>query len=200
MSEAGAGAALPPWRQELARALHRNRADRASRYLQLANVQGDGRPANRTVVFRGFDDGSRLLVVTDARSAKAPALAVRPHVALCWYFAKTREQFRLDGSAELIDAAEADAALRAARAQAWEHLSESARAQFVWPTPGAAFEPEGAVEQFPSKVPLATAPECFLLLRINVYGVDHLELRGSPQLRTRYARQQDGWDRLTVNP
>lgn len=42
------------WRSQLARALHRNRALADSRYLQLATVGKNGRPANRTLVFRGF--------------------------------------------------------------------------------------------------------------------------------------------------
>jgi pyridoxamine 5'-phosphate oxidase len=45
---------LAPWRSALARALHRNRALVYARYFQLATVRADGRPANRTVVFRGF--------------------------------------------------------------------------------------------------------------------------------------------------
>jgi pyridoxamine 5'-phosphate oxidase len=66
---------LAPWRLPLARALHRNRSIPASRYLQLATVRSDGRPANRTVVFRGFaPDTDWLQFVTDSRSQKVEQL------------------------------------------------------------------------------------------------------------------------------
>ncbi|NJL49732.1 MAG: pyridoxamine 5'-phosphate oxidase, partial [Leptolyngbyaceae cyanobacterium SM2_5_2] len=53
--------ALAPWRSALGRALHRNRSRPYSRYFQLATVQTNGRPANRTVVFRGFLPDSNQL-------------------------------------------------------------------------------------------------------------------------------------------
>jgi hypothetical protein len=52
---------LAPWREPLARALHRNRSLAYSRYLQLATVRNNGRPANRTVVFRGFLENTNQL-------------------------------------------------------------------------------------------------------------------------------------------
>ena len=52
----------------LQRALKKNSNCRHSRYLQLATVRPDGRPANRTVVYRGFLAESDVLTfVTDAR-------------------------------------------------------------------------------------------------------------------------------------
>jgi len=62
---------LAPWRSPLARALHRNRSKAYSRYPQLATVRPDGRPANRTIVFRDFSpDTNDLQFVTDLRSDK----------------------------------------------------------------------------------------------------------------------------------
>ena len=86
----------------MARALKRNRGNAAARYCQLATVRGDGRPACRTVVFRGFlggpedtaEDASRLTFVTDARSEKVGELGQQPACELCWYLPGTREQFR----------------------------------------------------------------------------------------------------------
>lgn len=45
-----AGAA--PWRALVEKSLARNRALPNARYIQIATVRPDGRPANRTVVFR----------------------------------------------------------------------------------------------------------------------------------------------------
>ena len=50
--------ASPPWHAAIARALERGSSTPSSRYLQLATVRPDGRPAVRSVVFRGwFDSG-----------------------------------------------------------------------------------------------------------------------------------------------
>lgn len=45
-------AAAPQWREMLQRSLKKNKSLPYSRYVQLATVRPDGRPANRTVVFR----------------------------------------------------------------------------------------------------------------------------------------------------
>ena len=44
----------PPWHAAIARALERGSSTPTSRYLQLATVRPDGRPAVRSVVFRGW--------------------------------------------------------------------------------------------------------------------------------------------------
>ncbi|MFM7425627.1 MAG: pyridoxamine 5'-phosphate oxidase family protein, partial [Elainella sp.] len=106
MTSPSAGPLLPdlaPWRTPLARALHRNRALAYARYFQLATVQHDGKPANRTVVFRGFlEPGNRLKLIADRRSQKIDQLAHQPWAEVCWYFPKTREQFRLSGTMAVV--------------------------------------------------------------------------------------------------
>jgi len=94
---------LAPWRTHLQRALHRNRSNIFSRYFQLATVSEEGYPTNRTVVFRGFLEKSNTIqIVTDIRSEKFKHLIVNPFVEICWYFSKTREQFRIRGKALLV--------------------------------------------------------------------------------------------------
>ena len=44
----------PPWRSQLENSLAQHRNITYARYLQLATVTAENRPANRTVVFRGF--------------------------------------------------------------------------------------------------------------------------------------------------
>ena len=86
------------WRPSLVLALYRNRHAPYSRFVQLATVRADGRPANRTVVFRGFlDETPQLTFVTDSRSPKVAELSHSPWAEVCWYFPVTHEQFRIGG-------------------------------------------------------------------------------------------------------
>lgn len=193
---------LPPWRSALARALHRNRSRPYSRYFQLATITPAGRPANRTVVFRGWlPDTNSLTLITDQRSAKVTDIAAHPWAEACWYFTSTREQFRLAGPSQVVSAA--DLTLAPARQTAWAELSDRARQQFYWPqpaqprSPAAAFAPP---ENQPENQP-ETPPDNFSLVLLTPRQVDHLELRGDPQNRTLYTCQPDDtWQVEAVNP
>jgi pyridoxamine 5'-phosphate oxidase len=198
---------LPPWRSVLAGVLHRNRSLPASRYLQLATVDQRNQPANRTLVFRGWQDPhSRLQFVTDGRSAiraaagtsKSAEVKLNPWAEACWYFAKTREQFRIAGKLELIDAQTTSG--QAVRQAAWEKMSEAGRSQFYWPLPGATITAESEVV-LPTDEP---APD-FCVLLLSPVMVDHLELRGDPQKRSRYCLLDDPnsdsqWSTESINP
>ncbi|MDA0267038.1 MAG: pyridoxamine 5'-phosphate oxidase family protein [Cyanobacteria bacterium] len=191
--------ALAPWRAPLARALHRNRSRPDSRYLQLATMDRDGYPANRTVVFRGFfESGDRPMLVSDTRSAKIEQIQANPAAEVCWYFAKTREQFRLRGELTVVTAETEPAELRLTREQLWHNLSDAARQQFTWPSPGQPRQEQG----FAIAPPNSTQPPphfCLILLEPN--RVDYLALRGEPQDRIIYTRQgQDPWQAQGVNP
>jgi PPOX class probable FMN-dependent enzyme len=189
---------LAPWRPAIARALHRNRSLPHVRYLQLATVRPDGRPANRTLVFRGFwGDTNQLQFVTDARSAKPQQITRQPWAEVCWYFPTTREQFRLLGQLQLIDQAEQTEA-QSARQSAWQALSDSARSQFAWGEPRA---PRGDAASFSPPQPSQTEPlPQFCLLLLDPVEVDHLELRGEPQNRRIYELRSGEWCDLDVNP
>lgn len=57
-----------PWRAALEASLAKNAHLPHARYMQLATVRGDGRPACRTVVYRGLlGDTDHVTFVTDAR-------------------------------------------------------------------------------------------------------------------------------------
>lgn len=191
---------LAPWRSYLSRSLHRNRSQPYSRYLQLATVNSQGLPANRTVVFRGFlTDSNQLQFITDSRSDKITHIKAKPWGEVCWYFSKSREQFRLFGKLTLVTA-DLNSTLQFARQEVWQKLSDSARLQFAWPHPGekridepAAFSPPNPSE----KEPLTN----FCLLLLAPEKVDHLELRGEPQNRCLYLLQKDQtWSTQPVNP
>jgi pyridoxamine 5'-phosphate oxidase len=194
---------LAPWRSPLARALHRNRSLVYARYLQLATVRADGRPANRTVVFRGFlNDTNQLKFVTDRRSDKVAQLETQPWVEACWYFPKTREQFRLCGIGTIIQADHPDTKLSEAHQTQWESLSDAARLQFAWSFPG---KPRDPGDRFDAEHPDVEQPlPDFCLLLLDPHFVDHLDLRGEPQNRCQYERCSTAgdasWTVTEVNP
>lgn len=209
---------LAPWRSPLARALHRNRSLIYARYLQLATVRSDGTPANRTVVFRGFGPdsgpgqnlgqggGDRLRFVTDRRSEKIAQIVANPAAEACWYFPKTREQFRLTGRLRAWSAAALDPALglerdqpgATLRSRLWQTLSAAAQLQFAWPSPGGDRQDS---EAFNPPAPDAIAPpDTFIVLELEPHRVDWLQLRGDPQDRILFWRDGDRWHQRDINP
>ncbi|TVP70501.1 MAG: pyridoxamine 5'-phosphate oxidase [Leptolyngbya sp. LCM1.Bin17] len=190
---------LPPWRSPLARALHRNRSRPYSRYFQLATVTPQGRPANRTVVFRGFALG-QITFVTDQRSAKVADMAANPWGQACWYFTQTREQFRLTGLLELVTDTESAGDRQPVRHTTWQALSDNAKRQFYWPQPGAVRDLDAPLD-ITDAVDPQVPPKSFSLGLLQPTLVDHLELRGNPQNRTQYACLDDGtWHTTVINP
>jgi PPOX class probable FMN-dependent enzyme len=188
------------WRPSLDLALHRNRRRPETRLVQLATVRPDGRPAIRTVVFRGFlDDIRKLVFTTDSRSAKRAEIEADPRGEICWYFPETREQFRVSGLLELVGPGSTDPALRQARADVWAELSDETRASFTWPSPR---EPRDDSARFPTSAPSAATPvENFLLMTLTATEVDHLELQGDTHHRWLYEADRHGrWSGREVNP
>jgi PPOX class probable FMN-dependent enzyme len=191
---------LAPWRSPLSRALHRNRSLPYARYFQLATVQPDGKPSNRTVVFRGFSESGCVQVVTDQRSEKIADIHAHPWGEICWYFPKTREQFRILGSIRVVSHESTDDQLVATRQELWQKLSDNARQQFVWPLPG---HPRDHQSAFDVDSPPATHPvPHFSVLLLEPSYVDHLELKGNPQDRHIYQLSSDHtqWTTQVVNP
>ncbi|PAX53478.1 Npun_F5749 family FMN-dependent PPOX-type flavoprotein [Brunnivagina elsteri] len=198
---------LAPWRSPLSRALHRDTEGRQrhrskphSRYFQLATVQANGHPANRTVVFRGFlHDTNHLKVITDYRSQKIHQIQHQAWAEACWYFTEAREQFRLAGKLILVDEDNPHTDLQKARYSTWQELSDNARVQFAWAHPG---EKRGEPEAFSPQQPDAINPlPNFCLLLLDVINVDHLQLRGEPQNRWLYIRDDlNNWSASEINP
>ncbi len=192
---------LPPWRSPLSSAIHRNRSKPHCRYFQLATVTPEGYATNRTVVFRGFleDEQSSLKIITDARSAKIKDIEHQSQGEVCWYFTKTREQFRINGSLRLVTPEEADTDLQKARKITWHNLSDAARSQFAWPNPA---QPAVDKEAFLVDPPNANIPlSNFYLLLLIPRKIDHLQLKGEPQQRCLYQLEKDAtWSNILVNP
>ena len=190
----------PSWRDRLSAALRISGDDPTARFAQLATVTPDGRPANRTLVFRGFlPETDALIFVTDARSQKAYQLQQSPQAALCWYFTQSRQQFRLKGEVTLVAADHADPHLLSARQRTWSALSDGVRRQFFWPDPRTPRVDDAA---FSVDLPSTEAPpENFVLLILHPSTVDVLDISQTPHRRTIYRLRPSGaWMAEDVNP
>ncbi|PNT78328.1 hypothetical protein BRADI_1g77505v3 [Brachypodium distachyon] len=134
---AAASALSSPWRALLQRALDANAHLKHSTFFQLATVSGGGRPANRTVVFRGFlEHCDKIQINTDARSNKISEIKEWPLGEICWYFTDSWEQFRISGIIDVIDGSSLDPAKLQLREKAWFASSVKSRSQYLGPCPG----------------------------------------------------------------
>jgi pyridoxamine 5'-phosphate oxidase len=190
---------LAPWRHVLGRSLHRNRALVYARYFQLATVRVNGRPANRTVVFRGFlPESNQIAVITDQRSQKISQIEQNGWAEICWYFPKTREQFRFAGVLNIVDAVHLKETWQKAYHETWQKLSEAARAQFYGVAPGQ-LRVSGLIE--PDKASSDDSPESFRLLVFEPEDLDYLNLTTHPHDHYRYWFDEDGqWQREWLTP
>jgi len=74
----------------------------------LATATPDGRPAVRIVLLKFWDDRG-FCFYTNLDSRKGSELAANPQVQVDFHWKSQRRQVRIDGRAELVPAAEADA-------------------------------------------------------------------------------------------
>ena len=123
---------VAPWRSAISHALDHHHNLAHARFVQLATVGTNGRPANRTVVFRGFlTNTDHLKFVADRRSEKVAHILQNPWVEICWDFPETREQFRIAGDLLCIAEGGDPDHLQFHRTAAWRELSDAARLQFL---------------------------------------------------------------------
>lgn len=177
------------WRQRLVKSLYQSRGTPESRYFQLATQSADGMLHNRTVVCRGLDDElDALWLITDTRSQKVSDIQNNPRAAVCWYIAKTREQYRFSVTCEVFTTNNHAQLCQ----QYWQSLSEQAKTQFLWGKPGQ--ERLNVAETLVAEMPMeATPPAHFCVLRLDIHDVDYLSLRGNPQIREHYDLDGAKW-------
>lgn len=171
---------MPGWNQRLTKSLHQSKSQPESRYFQLATLTDDLVPANRTVVFRYLEEASySLVVVSDTRSAKWQELALQPNASVCWYFSKTREQYRfvVKGQGFTVDS---DPALIHKQ---WSKLSDAGRKQYFWGQPAT---PRASDAPLRVTSDMSEAPEHFCVLKLKIQSVDYLSLQGNPQYREKH--------------
>jgi pyridoxamine 5'-phosphate oxidase len=197
---------FPRWRQSLARSLHVHRSKPESKFFQAASVvvtQGtnDLTVENRTLVFRGFEeDSDNLLAITDTRTDKYTQWQQTPQSQICWYFAKTREQYRISSTVCLVGPKryDSDDINKDIRLKVWEGLSEKAHAQFLWPTSKKALGKNDA--QFTNND--NNIPDTFAVVIFKPIYVDYLNLTTAPQTRELHSIINDTgkWVCERVNP
>jgi pyridoxamine 5'-phosphate oxidase len=90
------------------RAARKGQAENLSDAMTLSTVGRGGRPRSRVVLLRGVDRRG-FLFFTNLRSAKAREIRGADEVALCFHWPHLEEQVRVEGRAEPVADAEADA-------------------------------------------------------------------------------------------
>lgn len=185
---------MPQWRAELTKSLHKTRSIPESRYFQLATVDSDGVPYCRTVVYRGITDDNQCVAVSDTRTDKCAQLVHNARAQICWYFAKTREQYRFSVTADVVTL---DDNFELVQAH-WARLSDAGKKQFLWGKPRA---PRNSELPLKADGDFALVPAHFCVLLLNVEKVDYLNLRGTPQYRAlHYCDEQGNWHSQSVIP
>eukprot|EP00250_Pteridium_aquilinum_P003054 c13389_g1_i1 orf=335-943(-) len=195
------------WRQLLASSLQANGHLKHSSYFQLATVRRDGRPANRTVVFRGFvDECDTLQFTTDARSNKIEEIHSNPRGEVCWYFTDTWEQYRVQGILDVISSSEVETRKKSLREKAWFESSAHSRLQFLGPAPKlpSLHSTSTEVKLDPTQGPV----DAFCLVLFDPEEVDYLNVKKNrrvvfthtPMSRMTEADSHETWSELEVNP
>ncbi|MFO7799811.1 MAG: pyridoxamine 5'-phosphate oxidase family protein [Rhodohalobacter sp.] len=76
------------------------------RYVTLATVDKTNSPQQRTVVLRDFSDDRIFTIYTDSRSDKVSQILVNDSASLLFYNEEIKLQFRVSGSASVVNAGE----------------------------------------------------------------------------------------------
>ncbi|KAI4355262.1 hypothetical protein L6164_004052 [Bauhinia variegata] len=195
--------ATAPWKQLLLNALESNSHLKHSSYFQLATIGVNGRPSNRTVVFRGFQDNSdKIQINTDGRTRKIEELKHCSFVEICWYFTDSWEQFRINGKIDIIDGSNPDLHKLQQREKSWFANSLKSRLQYLGPNPGLPSLSEHT--QPNTSLDPSTGPvEAFCLLVLDPDQVDYLNLKSNQRLTYRSsvsATAEKMWSMERLNP
>jgi pyridoxamine 5'-phosphate oxidase len=90
--------------------------------MSVATATRDGAPSTRLVLLKDYDRRG-FVFYTNVESRKGDEIAANPQVALCFHWKSLLRQLRIEGKAELVTDAEADAYFtsrpRGAQVGAW---------------------------------------------------------------------------------
>lgn len=211
--------ATTSWRDRIEVSMAKCRKIRGSNYVQLATVDAATQePRCRTVVFRGFvvagDDSRRsnnlMRMITDQRSAKVKEGGETPAAELVWWFPKSSEQYRIRGRLHFIGkdgvAKETLGISPHLRKETWGNLSDAAREQFYWEEPGSAFDSKSnGTKSIPTSGrsedgKVLEPPENFLLMILDPFRVDYLNLRNNFRQIDTLVSEKDTWAQQQVHP
>ncbi|KAG0585046.1 hypothetical protein KC19_3G253500 [Ceratodon purpureus] len=194
--------ATSPWRELLQQAMQSHKHLKHHTHLQLATVRPDGRPANRTLVFRGFVEGTdKLQFTTDSRTHKIDDIKHCPFGEICYYFTDSWEQFRIHGILDLIGHADSDSARKSLREKAWFDSSPRSRGAFAAPHPG---HPKASESSEPPKVDPDQGPlDTFCVLTLEPEEIDYYHAKDAVRILFKIAKKENGhkeWSREELNP
>ncbi|EOX95664.1 Pyridoxamine 5'-phosphate oxidase family protein isoform 3, partial [Theobroma cacao] len=168
-----------------------------------ATIGSNGRPSNRTVVFRGFQENSdKFQINTDSRSHKVPIFNYSPFSKICWYFTDSWEQFRFSGRIDVIDGSNPEALKLQQREKSWFASSVKSRLQYLGPIPGfpcISEHPNQEIALDPSTGPVGA----FCLLVLDPDQVDYLNLKSNQRLKFISTLGLNGvksWTSERINP
>jgi PPOX class probable FMN-dependent enzyme len=214
---------LKPWREAIEVSIAKSRKIRGGNYVQLSTIDSEtNEPRCRTVVFRGFqplephnnmDSHTAatakkpcvMKMITDARSSKVKELISSSISEMVWWFSQSSEQYRIRGRIQLVSEDTEDDYLRQARKEQWGNLSDSAREQFYWTTPGILYQeqtsieiPQGGRDAFTGKV--LPPPKDFLLMLLHPFHVDYLRLSDNYRQIDELDGDSELWNAKRVTP
>ncbi|OAY70333.1 Pyridoxine/pyridoxamine 5'-phosphate oxidase 2 [Ananas comosus] len=196
------------WKPLLRKALDSNAHLKHSVFFQLATIGANGRPSNRTVVFRGFqENGDKIQINTDVRSNKIEEIKHCPFGEICCT-SPTPGQFRINGTIDFIDGSNSDPAKLQQREKAWFMSSLKSRMQYLGPAPGIPVIDEGTAKENhldPTAGPVDAFCSWFRPRtgRASITPVDYLNLKSNERLMFRSRQSSDGgkgWMFERVNP
>jgi pyridoxamine 5'-phosphate oxidase len=164
--------------------------------MSVATVGVDGRPSVRMVLLRGIDERG-IVFYTNLESRKAVEIRANPWVALCLHWKSTDRQVRVEGRAELVDDAEADAYFASRDRQSQLGAWASKQSQ----TLAGRLTLERRVARFAARYAISAVPrpEFWSGYRVAPERIEFWEKRPFRlHERTLYEREGDAWtvDRL----
>tara|TARA_Y100001968_G_scaffold327479_1_gene372620 strand:- start:1475 stop:2017 length:543 start_codon:yes stop_codon:yes gene_type:complete len=180
---------MPPWISHIVSAQRKESKYYSSRWVQLATIASNNTPRVRTVVFRGWSDSYDMEIFTDKRSQKYQELLLNNNVEVCWYFNKSKCQFRFRGKTILVSDTN--------KLSHWNELNDNSKS--IW-----GGERPGELYNFNKKDELITGNKIdfsdnFILLKINITHVDKLQILKPEHIRTRWVRESE-WIEERINP
>ena len=178
---------LPSWRQDLKYSRKKEGKSPSKRWIQLATVSEKNEPRLRTVVFRGWNKYSSMIILTDRRSEKIGHLKSNPNAEILWFFLKTKSQYRFKGKIhELSD-----------NKNYWDLLSEKSKSSWFWGSRGEKINPE--VQSTCEILTNLPKSENFVVLNFEIDSVDLLKLEQPVHKRYLWEKIKK-WEKVEINP
>ncbi|WOL07524.1 pyridoxine/pyridoxamine 5'-phosphate oxidase 2 isoform X3 [Canna indica] len=148
------------------------------------------------------DDTDKIQINTDRRSNKIEEIQNCHFGEICWYFTDSWEQFRINGTIDIIDGQNSDAFMIQQREKAWFASSLKSRLQYLAPAPPLPVISNGPGEE--NKLdPFKGPVDAFCLLVFDPEQVDYLNLKSNERLVFKSEPSGHGgklWMSEKVNP